>query len=265
MAKSKKTKNKKKEKQENSKKQELLQEHTSSINNNVKNDNNKRNPVLFKVLKWVIVAILLPIIPVVADNIIPILMKNFPPISPSLGASKSSISATAINYYVKILEDTNYYLAFPTGETGCISINLTNNDESTLVVNNIYLDVFDYQPIANITFLDGIWGDSYSEPVYYGVQLENSCKEYRCTLLDKEGAEYFLSHCSLPDETNFKIMGEQIEYNNTDEIEIILLPLYSGIYRFKIVIDYSIRSFSDRIESDEFEFISLDPNFISQN
>ena len=124
------------------------------------------------------------------------------------------------------------------------------------------MDVVDCQPINDIILSEPIWTGDYSAPVYYGVQLGNSCKKYKCILLDKESAQNFYDNNELPDETNFKVMGELIEYNNTDEIEIIFSPMYSGLYRFKIVIDYSIRRFNETIESDEFDFVSLDSSSI---
>ena len=227
---------------------------------------NKWKSIFFKGLSWFVATVLAVAIGIYVERSINSGLKYSSFIHPSLDTS-NDISTSSSFYWAKILEDTytDNYLVLQTGKTGNISFKLTNNDESILTVNNIYLDVIDYQSITNVILSDGIWGDSYSNPIYYGVQLGNSCKEYKCMLLDKESAEKFSTNYKLPDETNFKVMGEQIECNNADEIEIIFSPMYSGIYRFKIVIDYSIRSFSDRIESDEFRFISLDPSFISRN
>lgn len=253
-------------KKKNDKRRKSSQKRTSK-ENNAKKNKNKWKSKLFKTLVWFISTFLVAVITVCVELGIPILPKYSSSLPPSLDTYGSSIRAASVFYDAEVPGDinANHYLAFQTDQTGYISIKLTNNDESTLVVNDIYLNLFDYQPITDIILSEGIWGGDYSNPVYYGVQLENICKEYRCTLLDKESAENFSAHYELPDKTNFKDKGEQIECNKTDEIEIIFSTLYPGIHRFKIVIDYSIRGFNDRIESDEFEFISLDPRFISQN
>ena len=232
-----------------------------NVYSNIKKKNDKST--LFKNKKWVI-GIIISIFCVLLAFFLPILSKKFPPVSPSLDTIKNGISTPEF-YHAKVSKDTNIdYLAFQTGQNGYISINLTNNDESTLVVNDIYLDVFDYQPITNITLLDTCWGGAYSNPVYYGVQLGNLCKEYKCTLLDANCAKNFASNHEIPYNEIYKFMGEQIEYNKTDEIEIIFYTQYPGIYHFKILIDYSIRGFNNRIESDEYNFISLDPSSIHQ-
>lgn len=226
---------------------------------------NRWKSILFKGLLWFATTALAVAIGIYVERSINSRLKYSSFLYPSL-ETNGNISTGDLNYYAKISSDINEYnyLVVQTGKIGKTSIKLTNNDESTLTVNNIYLDVVDYQPITDIILSEPMWTGNYSDPVYYGVQLGDSCKKYKCILLDKESVEKFYANYELPDETNFKVMGEQIECNNTDEIEIIFSPMYSGIYKFKIVIDYSIRSFNDIIESDEFDFTSLDSSFISQ-
>lgn len=116
----------------------------------------------------------------------------------------------------------------------------------------------------DVTSSSGFFTGEYSTVVLYGVQLEDMCKKYKCMLLDQEGAEYFMAHHELPPEASLKFMGETISSNETDEIEVVFSPLHPGKYRFKIIIDYTIREATKTIESEEFSFISLDPAFISQ-
>lgn len=237
-----------------------------NFKNDLEKDKNKWKSLLFKGLLWFISTVLAVAIGIYVERGINSGLKYSSFIRPSLDDS-GDVSTSSPFYYAKIPDDTNNddYLVLQTGKTGNISIKLTNNDESTLTVNNIYLDVVDCQSITDIILSDGVWGGDYSSPIYYGVQLENLCKEYKCMILNEESAENFSTSCELPDETNFKVITEQIECNNTDEIEIIFSPMYSGIYRFKIIIDYSIRSFNDTIESDEFYFVSLDSSCTSQD
>ena len=246
-----------------SKKQKISKKKKTNTNNKKEDTNNKKYILFIKIIGFIF-GIFMIIVNTHFEDLTHIIPKYFSFFPPSLDVSRN-ISTTSPFYYAKIPEDINGYLVVQTSETGNISIKLTNNDESTLTINNIYLDVVDYQFITDVKISDGIWGDGYSSPIYYGVQLENLCKKYKCIMLDQESAEKFSTNYELPDETNFKVMVEQIECNNTDEIEIIFSPMYSGIYRFKIVIDYSIRSFNDIIESDEFDFVSLDSSFKSQD
>lgn len=233
------------------------QEPTSTVN-----PTGKYKDRLTKALKWFVVTILGIILGLAIAYFFPVLTKHFQPISPSLSASLCDISGI---YHATITGDTSgdNYLAFQVDETEQLSLKLTNNDESTLVVNDIYLDLIDYQPDVKVTLSPGKWGGGTTTPVFYGVQLGNMCQKYRCTWLDKESANYFSSHHEFPTVENIKVISEQIEHNKTDEIEIIIFTKYPGKYRFKIIIEYTIRNFNNSIESDEFSFILLDSNSTS--
>lgn len=226
------------------------------------NPTGKDKDRLTKALKWFVVTILGTILGLAIAYFFPVLTKHFQPISPSLNASLRDFSGI---YHATITGDTSGddYLAFQMDETEQLSLKLTNNDESNLVVNDIYLDLIDYQPDIKVTLSHGIWGGNSIVPVFYGVQLGNVCQKYRCTWLDKESAYYFSSHHELPTVENIKVISEQIEHNKTDEIEVIISTKYPGKYRFKIIIEYTIRNFNNSIESDEFSFILLDSNSMS--
>lgn len=209
-------------------------------------------------LKWILGAVFVAFLTPFVAHLVGGWLNQMPYL-PSIYYADDPFWST-LHFWAKPLQgdNTDYYTVVEAETYGVLSIYLTNNDSKSLTVNNIYMDITDYQVVESIDAKTRLGKGGYSEPVYYGVQVDNSCGKYECVLLEKESLSSLKYNRLPPLETSCADMIEQVKGGECDAIDIIFSPMNPGVYRFKILIDYSIGSFSGHEETGEFSFVALD-------
>ena len=143
-------------------------------------------------------------------------------------------------------------------------MNLTNNDERTMVVEKILFDLLEYHPMIETIFEPLTSNSENTDNINYGVKVRTSCQDYQCALLDYSGYYNFISSRELPAENLPDKIAEHIEGKGCDSIDILISPDKPGIYRYKIKIFYSLGESENSVETKELRFASLESNICQQ-
>ena len=108
-------------------------------------------------------------------------------------------------------------------------MNLTNNDERTMVVEKILFDLLEYHPTVEMNFELLTWNAENTDKIYYGVKVKTSCQDYQCDLLDDSEYFKFIDSRELPAEDSPDRITEHIEGKGCDSIDILISQAYIGI------------------------------------
>lgn len=220
---------------------------------------NDENTGLKKIFKFFISSIVLglflpPILSFYTSKILGTI-----PDSPSLHIKPTSIG-TSVNLALKLPEEKDeYFEIIATGECTAFAFDLTNNDERALVVNEINFVLSNYEHISDTEIYSRPAHGAYAEYIYYGVQVGDSPGDYPCVLLSGEALADLYTNRKFPSTSAPSTFIEHIEGKGCDSVLLFVSTATSGIYRYKIRIDYSIGGSEKSVETEEMVFASLSP------
>ena len=222
-------------------------------------DSDLRNLVIIPLITGLIIAVLTPF----AVRIIAPILNRFSDVPSLLVTQDHLISFTPFIARDPCHKD-EYIAVIESGKYGTLSMNLTNNDERTMVVEKILFDLLEYHPTVEMNFELLTWNAENTDKIYYGVKVRTSCQDYQCDLLDDSEYFKFIDSRELPAEDSPDRITEHIEGKGCDSIDILISPDKPGRYRYKIKIFYSLGASENCVETKELSFISLDPNVCQQ-
>lgn len=221
--------------------------------------NNKKTGLLEFINSPIVSAVLGAIIATSLFHVYPLKLFSRIPDSPSLHIKPTSIG-TSVNLALKLPDEKDEYCEIiATGECTAFAFDFTNNDERTLVINEINFVLSNYEPIRDAAIYSTPWRGAYAEYIYYGVQVGDSPGDYPCVLLSGEALADLYTNRKFPSTSAPSTFIEHIEGKGCDSVLLFVSTAVSGIYRYKIRIDYSIGGSEKSVETEEMIFASLSP------
>ena len=160
--------------------------------------------------------------------------------APSLLITQDHLSAFTLYTARDPYRKEEYLRAVESERAITLSMNLTNNDERTLTVERMLLELTEYLPPAKVEPEPLLTNGEITARIVYRVNLGTSCQDYQCSL--GEGSDGVV---------------EQIPGKGCDPIDVRISPEKPGIYRFKLKIFYSVGTSQSHAETGELSFISL--------
>lgn len=216
-------------------------------------DSPLRNLVIMPLITGLIIAVLTPF----AVRFIAPLLNNFSQ-APSLLITQDHLTSFTPFIAQDPYHKDEHLEVIESGKFGTLSMNLTNNDERTMVVEKILLDLLEYLPATDTHFEPLLRNGEKTDRITYSVRIGTSCQDYQCDLLGESEYYAIFTNRNLPAEDFPDKIVEHIEGKGCDSIDILISPDNPGIYRFKIIIYYSLGASENCIETKELCFISLD-------